>query len=98
MGYEGWRFDFVKGYGPEFVKEYVVDTVGDGTFNVGEYWVDLRCARACWRAMKPAAIMLPVMQRLTCQALEAAKVFTLEPQREAILHLYGLWMGSAPRR
>ncbi len=47
MGFEGWRFDFVKGYGPEFVKEYVVDTVGEGTFNVGEYWVDLRCAQAC---------------------------------------------------
>ncbi len=44
IGYEGWRFDFVKGYGPEFVKEYVLDTVGEGTFNVGEYWVDLRCA------------------------------------------------------
>ena len=44
VGYEGWRFDFVKGYGPEFVKEYVLDTVGEGTFNVGEYWVDLRCA------------------------------------------------------
>ena len=43
IGYEGWRFDFVKGYGPEFVKEYVLDTVGEGTFNVGEYWVDLRC-------------------------------------------------------
>jgi alpha-amylase len=44
VGFEGWRFDFVKGYGPEFVKEYVADTVGEGTFNVGEYWVDLRCA------------------------------------------------------
>ena len=43
VGFEGWRFDFVKGYGPEFVKEYVGDTVGEGTFNVGEYWVDLRC-------------------------------------------------------
>ena len=43
IGYEGWRFDFVKGYGPEFVKKYVADTVGKGTFNVGEYWVDLRC-------------------------------------------------------
>ena len=43
MGYEGWRFDFVKGYGPQFVKEYVADTVGADTFNVGEYWVDLRC-------------------------------------------------------
>ena len=44
VGYEGWRFDFVKGYGPQFVKEYVLDTVGPDTFNVGEYWVDLRCA------------------------------------------------------
>jgi hypothetical protein len=43
VGFEGWRFDFVKGYGPQFVKEYVADTVGADTFNVGEYWVDLRC-------------------------------------------------------
>lgn len=47
VGYEGWRFDFVKGYGPEFVKEYVLETVGGETFNVGEYWVDLRCAACC---------------------------------------------------
>lgn len=44
VGYSGWRFDFVKGYGPEFVKEYVLETVGGETFNVGEYWVDLRRA------------------------------------------------------
>ena len=49
VGFEGWRFDFVKGYGPQFVKEYVADTVGADTFNVGEYWVDCRCAPAAPR-------------------------------------------------
>ncbi|KAK9830242.1 hypothetical protein WJX72_010520 [[Myrmecia] bisecta] len=42
IGFAGWRFDFVKGYGAEFTKEYVEKTVGNDKFNVGEYWVDLR--------------------------------------------------------
>ena len=41
----GWRFDFVKGYAGEFVQEYVDATLPKGTFCVGEFWVDLRCAR-----------------------------------------------------
>ncbi len=65
MGYEGWRFDFVKGYGPEFVKEYVVDTVGEGTFNVGEYWVDLRYAPRpdSERPQSLDAVKLPTSQQ-----------------------------------
>jgi alpha-amylase len=43
IGFEGWRFDFVKGYAAEFVTEYVNDTLGKGTFNVAEYWVDVKC-------------------------------------------------------
>ncbi len=43
VGFEGWRFDFVKGYGPQFIKEYVMETVGATAFNVGEFWVDCRC-------------------------------------------------------
>lgn len=44
IGFEGWRFDFVKGYGPQFIKEYVMETVGAQSYNVGEFWVDCRCA------------------------------------------------------
>ena len=60
IGFEGWRFDFVKGYGPEFVKEYVADTVGEGTFNVGEYWVDLRCAFLRFAGLKCFPVFLRV--------------------------------------
>jgi len=35
-GYDGWRFDFAKGYSPQFTAEYVT-TVG-AKFSVGEYW------------------------------------------------------------
>ena len=42
IGFEGWRFDFVKGYGPEFMKQYCGETVGNNVFNVGEYWADLK--------------------------------------------------------
>ena len=44
IGFDSWRFDFVKGYGPQFMKDYVGKTVGQETFNVGEYWGDLRFA------------------------------------------------------
>lgn len=40
VGFSGWRFDFVKGYAARFVKEYIVKTVGNGSFCVGEYWND----------------------------------------------------------
>ena len=36
IGYDGWRFDFTKGYGGEFVGEYVEHTTP--LFAVGEYW------------------------------------------------------------
>ena len=42
VGFNSWRFDFVKGYGPQFMDEYVGKTVGQAEFNVGEYWGDLR--------------------------------------------------------
>lgn len=35
-GYRGWRYDQVKGYGPEFVAEYNRDS--RPSFSVGEYW------------------------------------------------------------
>ena len=42
MGFSGWRFDFVKGYAPDFMNDYIGKTVSQEVFNVGEFWVDLR--------------------------------------------------------
>ena len=36
IGFDGWRFDYVKGYSGEFVKQYVDATVPDVA--VGEFW------------------------------------------------------------
>ncbi|KAL3150549.1 Alpha-amylase [Trebouxia sp. C0010 RCD-2024] len=36
VGYDGWRFDFVKGYAGEAVREYINATVPTMAF--GEYW------------------------------------------------------------
>ncbi|KAI7843850.1 hypothetical protein COHA_002401 [Chlorella ohadii] len=42
VGFEGWRFDFVKGYHPRFTAEYIERTLGPEAFCVGENFVDLR--------------------------------------------------------
>ena len=49
IGFEGWRFDFVKGYGAEYIAEYCGKTVGNDAWNVGEYWADLRSLTALQR-------------------------------------------------
>ena len=36
VGYDGWRFDFAKGYAGRFVGEYV--EASNPTFSIGEYW------------------------------------------------------------
>ncbi|XP_057968219.1 alpha-amylase-like isoform X2 [Malania oleifera] len=36
IGFSGWRFDFVKGYAPQYTKLYVQNTSPD--FVVGEFW------------------------------------------------------------
>ena len=41
IGFSGWRFDFVQGYAPNFVREYVEKTVGFEQFCVGENWVGM---------------------------------------------------------
>ena len=33
----------LQGYAPRFMGQYCGDTVGNDKFNVGEFWVDLRC-------------------------------------------------------
>lgn len=42
QGFQGWRFDFVRGYAAKFSKEYIERTVGKDAFCVGENFVDLR--------------------------------------------------------
>ncbi|KAL0052418.1 hypothetical protein WJX82_001760 [Trebouxia sp. C0006] len=39
IGFDGWRFDFVRGYGGQFVREYVLAT--EPHYVVGEYWDSL---------------------------------------------------------
>mmetsp|Transcript_2728 Transcript_2728/g.9920 ORF Transcript_2728/g.9920 Transcript_2728/m.9920 type:complete len:589 (-) Transcript_2728:3935-5701(-) len=36
VGFDAWRFDYVKGYGGEFVKQYVRAT--EPRYSVGEFW------------------------------------------------------------
>jgi alpha-amylase len=40
IGFDGWRFDYVKGYSGEFSRTYIDATVPDMAF--GEYWVRRR--------------------------------------------------------
>ena len=40
IGFDGWRFDYVKGYSGEFARTYIDATVPDMAF--GEYWVRRR--------------------------------------------------------
>ncbi|MBI4860467.1 MAG: alpha-amylase [Candidatus Riflebacteria bacterium] len=44
VGFDGFRFDYVKGYGPQFVKEYLEKTSPE--FAVGEYWTSLDYSNA----------------------------------------------------
>lgn len=46
LGFMGWRFDFTKGFGANFVGDYIRDTGFGEAFNVGEFWTDLRSAAA----------------------------------------------------
>lgn len=39
IGFDGWRFDFVRGYAPSITKVYMQNTSPD--FAVGEYWDSL---------------------------------------------------------
>ncbi|GAB4820889.1 hypothetical protein N2152v2_007935 [Parachlorella kessleri] len=43
VGFQGWRFDFVRGYAAKYTAEYIERTFGDGdALCVGENFVDLR--------------------------------------------------------
>ncbi|KAL2651929.1 hypothetical protein R1flu_020057 [Riccia fluitans] len=40
VGFDGWRFDFAKGFGAEYVAEYIKGTKPQ--FSVGELWTSMR--------------------------------------------------------
>lgn len=42
VGFDGWRFDFVQGYAPEYAREYVEKTVGFEKFCCAENWVGMK--------------------------------------------------------
>jgi alpha-amylase len=39
IGFHGWRYDYTKGYGPQFVKMYT--EASNAEFCVGEYWTSM---------------------------------------------------------
>eukprot|EP00775_Hariotina_reticulata_P005433 gene5433-5666_t len=41
IGFQGWRFDFARGYAARFVAEYIEQSGASGDLNVGELWVDM---------------------------------------------------------
>ncbi len=64
MGFDGWRFDFVKGYAGERVREYVAATRPALAF--GEFWDacayegkhgDQLCANQARQMQAPAALL-----------------------------------------
>ena len=67
IGFEGWRFDFAKGYGAEFVAEYCQGTVGTSVLNVGEFWTDAK-----WVSFKTSRwkLSFSVKQKAACHCLE----------------------------
>eukprot|EP00898_Chlorokybus_atmophyticus_P001198 jgi/Chlat1/2079/Chrsp17S02811 len=42
IGFEGWRFDYVKGFGADFIKEYVENSQLTSAYHIGELWKDCK--------------------------------------------------------
>lgn len=42
VGFEGFRFDYVKGFGALYVQEYVEASIGADAFHVSEFWTDMK--------------------------------------------------------
>lgn len=68
IGFGGWRFDYVKGYGAKFNEEYVRDTVGLGAFCVAEFWPD-----AAWEDGGVLAYDQNVMRQSMCDWIDGAE-------------------------
>mmetsp|Transcript_21286 Transcript_21286/g.67360 ORF Transcript_21286/g.67360 Transcript_21286/m.67360 type:complete len:572 (-) Transcript_21286:277-1992(-) len=39
-GFSGWRFNYVQGYAPQYVSEYISASSGKASFNVADVWGD----------------------------------------------------------
>lgn len=63
----GWRFDYAKGYGAQYVKEYAEKTVGLGAMNVAEYWPE-----ASWEPDGSLSTNQNPMRQAMCDWLDAA--------------------------
>lgn len=47
IGFEGFRFDYVKGFGAQYIQEYIDASIGPGAFHVSEYWTDMKYVCMC---------------------------------------------------
>mmetsp|Transcript_15499 Transcript_15499/g.50958 ORF Transcript_15499/g.50958 Transcript_15499/m.50958 type:complete len:495 (-) Transcript_15499:35-1519(-) len=65
IGFEGFRFDYVKGFGAAFVGEYVSEA--KGRLNVAEHWPE-----AAWEEGGVLAADQDAMRQSTCDWLDAA--------------------------
>lgn len=68
IGFGGWRLDFVKGFAPEYTKEYIMDTIGPDHFHVAELWTDMHWEGAGLGANQDAARQARTIARPFCVA------------------------------
>lgn len=66
IGFESWRFDFVKGYAPKYTAEYIKCTCGHDSFCVGEDFSNL-----CWNDGHLAYVQNDARQKLVDWCKEA---------------------------
>ena len=67
VGFEGWRVDFARGFGAEYVARYVRDSVGAEALSVAEYWAD-----ASWRGAQ-LEYNQDRMRQLMCDWIDAGE-------------------------
>ena len=67
VGFRGWRFDYVKGYGANYVREYVENSVGTSALCVAEFWPE-----ASWDADGTLARDQNPMRQALCDWIDRA--------------------------
>ena len=67
VGFVGWRFDFAKGYGAQYAKEYAANSVGLQAMNVAEYWPE-----AGWEEDGSLKVNQDPMRQAICNWLDKA--------------------------
>lgn len=72
VGFMSWRFDFVRGYAPGYVSEYVRKTIGDGRLCVGENWVNMKYVRQGCRC----TLLMGALLMWVCSTLSAVEYTT----------------------